>query len=347
MEAILWERADSRTAGTVRCLACRHGCLVPPGGLGFCGVRQNRDGSLYSLVSDGLVSAHADPVEKKPLYHYLPGTRTFSFGTEGCNFRCAFCQNAEISQHPRLSGHIRQQAVTPEALVQATLAQHCASVAFTYTEPTVFIELLCATARNALASGLGTIMVSNGYQSPEALRTLAPLIQAANIDLKSMNPEFYRDRCHAALPPVLDNLRRMLDLGWWLEITTLIIPGLNDSPEELASLAEFIARELGPQVPWHVSAFHPAFAMSRHPATTPECIDLACRIGREAGLHFVYPGNVPPERLSASRSSFCPACGALCVERDRAVPAGFSGVCPSCGTRLPGIWTLPTGGRHG
>ena len=344
METLLWE--PSQPPGYVRCMACMHHCVLPPGQTGRCGVRRNTAGTLRSLVSGGIVSAHADPVEKKPLYHYLPGTSTFSFATEGCNFRCSFCQNAEISQHPTLTSHIRQQAAHPDALLRTARNLACSSIAFTYTEPTVFIELMQACAQKALDAGLGTVMVSNGYQSPAALSLLAPLIQAANIDLKSMNPHFYREHCKATLQPVLDNLCRMRDNGWWLEVTTLLIPSLNDSPEELEEIARFIAGKLGSHVPWHVSAFHPAFAMQNCSATPPDRIELACRIGHEAGLSFVYPGNVSSRAIHATRSTLCPQCGAPCIDRDSLPQSGFSGLCPSCGSRLPGVWNVPTEGSH-
>jgi pyruvate formate lyase activating enzyme len=335
MEAVLWKQGER---GCVRCVACMHACLLADGHAGRCGVRANRAGTLRSLVSGGIASAHADPVEKKPLYHYLPGTGTFSFGTQGCNFTCAFCQNADISQPPRLTGRIRQQNATPEDLLKAALANRCASVAFTYNEPTVFVELMLATAALAREAGLGAVMVSNGFQTPQALACLRPLIQAANIDLKSMNPVFYRDVCGAALRPVLNNLARMRRFGWWIEVTTLLIPGLNDDPEELRRIAGFIAAELGTDVPWHVSAFHPAFNMTDRPPTPPATVDMAWNIGRESGLRFVYPGNVLPARLRATRSTLCPVCGAVCVDRSRA-PSPFSGSCPACRTGIPGIWS--------
>jgi len=343
MNAVLWEAGPAHgREQNVRCLACAHSCLLPPGETGLCGVRANDAGQLRSRVSGGIVSAHADPVEKKPLYHYLPGTRTFSFGTEGCNFRCAFCQNADISQHPRLTGKVRQQAVTSGQLVRAARQERCASIAFTYTEPTVFIELMLETASLARASGLGTVMVSNGFQSPATLEALRPHIQAVNIDLKSMRPDFYTGLCNGRLEPVLDNLKRMRSFGWWLEVTTLIIPGLNDSHEELRRLAGFLANELGADTPWHVSAFHPAFAMTDRPATPPQTIDAACALGYEAGLRFVYPGNVQPAFLHADKDTRCPECGTRCVSRRGAAPAGFSGMCPACGFTLAGVWSMPS-----
>jgi pyruvate formate lyase activating enzyme len=337
VDALLW---NALPGGQTQCFACMHACLLPDGACGRCGVRQNNAGAMRTMVSEGIAAAHVDPIEKKPLYHYLPGSGTFSFGTEGCNFTCSFCQNADISQHPS-QGSIRQRRITPENLVRTAQDERCASVAFTYNEPTVFVELMIRTADMALDAGLGTVMVSNGFQSPQALRLLRPRIQAANIDLKSMRREFYRDICGGALTPVLDNLRLMRECGWWLEVSSLLIPGLNDSPEELRDMADFIAKDLGPETPWHVAAFHPAFRMPGRAPTPPGTLDLACRIGHEAGLFFVYPGNAPPQLLAASRDTRCPGCNGVCVTRDPRPLPGFNGRCPFCGHPLPGVWTAP------
>ena len=343
MDTLLWKALpDSRA----QCFACMHACLLPAGACGRCGVRRNDAGVLRTLVGDGIASVHADPIEKKPLYHYLPGTETFSFGTEGCNFSCSFCQNAAISQHPRQTGSVRQHRTTPEDLIRAARDGGCASVAFTYSEPTVFAELMVHTADLALAAGLGTVMVSNGFQSPQALRLLQARIQAANIDLKSMRREFYRDICGGDLTPVLDNLRRMREFGWWLEVTSLLIPGLNDSPEELHDLAGFIVKELGPETPWHVAAFRPAFRMPERAPTPPFVLDLACRIGQEAGLLFVYPGNVLQGLRTASRTTRCPVCRGMCIERNPHPLSGFDGRCPACGHPLPGVWRQSGGNGH-
>lgn len=342
-DALLWHALPPRQGreGLVRCEACVQACLLAPGQRGLCGVRLNEGGALRTLVGEVLISAHVDPIEKKPLYHYLPGSTTFSFGTEGCNLRCVFCQNADISQGPRLRGMVRGQHVQPEDIIRAACRADCASVAFTYNEPTVFIELMSRTAEAARAEGLGTVMVSNGLQSQAALRLLGPLIEAANIDLKSMRPDFYRKHCGGPLAPVLENIGHMLHMGWWVELTTLIIPGLNDSPDELRELATHIVTAYGPDVPWHISAFHPAFQLPTHPRTPPATLDLACRIGYEAGLRYIYPGNVPPESLRATRDTLCPHCGSLCLARPHVATQDFDGHCPSCGAALPGIWTRP------
>jgi pyruvate formate lyase activating enzyme len=276
-------------------------------------------------------------VEKKPLYHYLPGTTTLSFGTPGCNFACSFCQNAALSHEAREQGHVRLRKTTARALVEEAGRCGAASLSFTYSEPTVFFELMAETADLAQQAGLGAILVSNGFQSPDRLEALQSRIQAANIDLKSFRENFYREYCHARLAPVLDNLKGMRSRGWWVEITTLLIPGLNDSSEELRELARFIAQELGQEVPWHISRFHPAFRMRDLPPTPLADLERAARIGQEEGLRFVYLGNVAQHALA---TTFCPGCGRpLLIRRGYTVKGlPFDGICV-CGELLPGIWS--------
>jgi pyruvate formate lyase activating enzyme len=331
-------------SGGAQCGLCRHFCRLAPGQRGRCGVRVCAEGEggarLLTLVGGGVAACHADPVEKKPLYHYLSGSMTFSFGTAGCNFDCAWCQNAGISRGPAETGRIPATPADPEGLVRAALAAKCASVAFTYTEPTVFYELLAATADAAKQKGLGAVLVSNGYQSPACLDSLGPRIDAANIDLKAFRDATYRKFCGAGLRPVLDNLKRIKALGWWLEVTTLIVPGVNDDPAELRDAALFIRQELGEEVPWHVSAFHPCRHMPDTPPTSPGALSKAADIGRDAGLLFVYTGNVPGLDLP----TLCPRCGSTLVGRRafhaRPVP-GFRGACPHCGRKIAGIWSPP------
>lgn len=336
MNAQFWTPAP-QPPHAVRCTLCRHACLILDGRRGLCGVRENRDGTLYSLSSDAVIAAHVDPVEKKPLYHVLPGTRTFSIGSMGCNFACVFCQNADISRTPARTGQVRGQAVSPAEVVDAALRADCASIAFTYNEPTVFAELLMATADCAASAGLARLLVSNGFQSAEFLAALNGRIDAANIDLKSFREDFYRTRCQARLAPVLDNLKQMVASGWHVEVTTLIIPGLNDSVDEWRDMARFIRDELGPGTPWHLSAFRPCFELTDRPPTPPETIQLACATALAEGLFFVYPGNVP-----LSRATRCPHCGAVCLERQgwQAIARnGFAqGRCGRCQTALPGLW---------
>ncbi|MGE4292945.1 MAG: AmmeMemoRadiSam system radical SAM enzyme [Desulfovibrio sp.] len=333
--AELWEALSENR---VHCRLCRQYCVIPEGETGLCGVRQNRGGALFSLVYGKVAALNLDPVEKKPLYHFLPGTRTFSFGTAGCNFSCAFCQNDTLSQTPRNGGGVPGRNATPEELVTAALRNQARSVSYTYSEPTIFFEFLRETAEEAMRSGLRNILVSNGFQSPGCLERLGPLVHAANIDLKAFTEQFYRELCGARLEPVLENLKTMRGLGWWLEITTLVIPGWNDSPQELVRIAEFIARELGENTPWHVSRFHPQYRMAETPPTPVPTLERALEAGKRAGLRHVYIGNVPGHE---SDNTDCPACGARLLER-----VGFSvalndirdGKCGRCGADIAGVW---------
>lgn len=341
--ARLWKPLKN---GAVQCRLCSHFCAIKPGERGICAVRENRDGELVTLVYGLPAAINADPVEKKPLYHFLPGTRTFSLGTMGCNLSCSFCQNAGLSQPPRLGREIRGHRLGPQALVDTALESGCKSMAYTYSEPTIFFELVEDTARLALAKGLKNILVTNGFMSPDCLEALGPAgtgcIQAANVDIKAFTETFYKEQCGARLAPVLENLKHMRALGWWIETTTLIIPGLNDSPEELAELARFIAKELGPDTPWHLSRFHPDHQMLDRPVTPTPTLLAARDAGRAAGLKFVYIGNATGLGFG---DTLCPACGKLALGREGffvdAGPGGPlpGGVCPSCGAAIPGVWS--------
>jgi len=331
--AALWKPlADGR----VSCRLCSHFCRIEDGRRGLCGVRQNSGGRLYTLVYDRVAAANLDPIEKKPLYHFLPGTTVFSFGTMGCNLSCAFCQNASLSQPPRQGKPILGESLTPARLVQAAVDSGAASIAYTYSEPTIFFELMRDTAVLAHQAGLKNVMVSNGFFSRQCLEALSGLIDAANIDLKAMNAAFYERICGAKLKPVLDTLVRVRKAGWWLEVTTLLIPGLNDVDEELRELAGFLVRELGPDTPWHISRFHPDFAMRDTPPTPLDRLERAWAIGREAGLRYVYVGNVPGD---AHNGTSCPSCGKIVLSREgmglRATNMSGGG-CAACGTPIAG-----------
>ncbi len=331
--AALWKPLDDKK---VLCRLCSHFCRIADGQRGKCAVRVNQDGALFTLTYDRVAAANLDPVEKKPLYHFMPGSTTFSFGTMGCNLACSFCQNYALSQPPRQGRPIAGEKTTPAELVAAAKRSGAASISYTYSEPTIFFELMRDTAELAHQEGLKNIMVSNGFQGPDCLTELASLVDAANIDLKAMTPQFYEHTCDAKLAPVLKNLVRMRELGWWIETTTLLIPGLNDSEDELRRMAEFQVKELGPQTPWHVSRFHPDFKMRDRPSTPLESLERAWRIGREAGLLYVYVGNVPGD---GHNSTYCPTCGSKVIDR-----AGFlvrqtrtkAGACPECGERIAG-----------
>ncbi len=293
----------------ILCQACAHFCRLAEGERGRCGVRAHQGGQLVSLVGYHVAALHVDPIEKKPLFHFLPGTTTLSLGTQGCNFRCAFCQNWSLSC---VRGAIHGEEVDPAQLAHTARRLGCASVAFTYSEPTVFLELVIATADATLPLGLATVLVSNGFQSPQALRLLASRIQAANIDLKAGSERFYRHICGGRLVTVQKNLVAMRRLGWHLEVTTLIIPEHNDSDAELTTVARFIAQELGPDIPWHVSRFHPCHEMPHVPPTPLATLLRARAIGQAAGLHFVYVGNVRQEGLE---DTVCPSCGQTVIRR--------------------------------
>ncbi len=333
-EALLYEKmAGSR----VRCGLCAHRCNIQPDRRGLCGVRENRDGVLYSLVFGTLIAEHVDPIEKKPFFHVHPGSRSYSVATAGCNFTCAFCQNHEISQMPRSTLMIMGEEVPPPAIVQQARENDCRTIAYTYTEPTVYLETALETAKIACREGLKNLFVTNGFMTSEALDLMSPYLAAANVDLKSFRDEFYKKQCGARLTPVLESLKKMKGLGIWLEITTLLIPGLNDSDEELKDIAFFI-RELGPETPWHISRFHPQFKMLDVAPTPVSSLRRACVIGKETGLHHVYSGNVPGDE---GENTYCSNCQKLLIRRYgyRIIDHFLSGhQCSSCGQKLEGLF---------
>ena len=334
-EAMLYDVADGEE---VRCRLCGHECLLGPDALGVCRVRKNVAGKLVTLNYDALVAIHVDPIEKKPLFHFLPGTLSLSVAAAGCNFQCAFCQNWQISQAPRTGAVLGGQAVPPAQLVAAARKHGCASMSYTYTEPTIFFELAYDTARLAQEQGLRNCFVSNGYMTPRAVRAIAPYLDAINVDLKAFRDETYRKVMKARLEPVLRCLRELVRCGVWVEVTTLVVPGMNDSPGELADIAGFIAGELGPHVPWHVSRFHGDYRMTDAAPTPVATLHRAMDVGRQAGLQFVYCGNVPGDE---NESTSCPGCGTMLIRR-----VGFSvdhsrlkaGRCPECGVAVAGMW---------
>jgi pyruvate formate lyase activating enzyme len=328
---------EPREGGKVLCGLCSHRCLIAPGHRGICAVRENRDGTLFSLVYDRIIARNIDPIEKKPLFHFLPGSLSFSLATPGCNFRCKHCQNADISQLPRDGGGmVPGEPVSPAEIVEAALRHDCASISYTYTEPTIFFELAYDTAKLARKAGLKNVFVTNGYITPEALREISPFLDAANIDLKGFTDDFYKNVCGARLQPVLDSIRMYRELGVWIEITTLVIPGHNDSENELRQIAQFI-RSVGESVPWHVSRFHPTYKLIDQPVTPVKTLKHARRIGLDAGLRYVYEGNVPGD----GEETVCWSCAKQLVKR-----YGFSvetnhvtdGKCEFCGAKIDGVW---------
>lgn len=333
MPALLWEKAPNQA---VLCQLCNHNCKIKDGATGLCGVRSNYRGELISLVNDVTTSICLDPVEKKPLYHFLPGTKTFSIGSAGCNFHCLFCQNSDISQvSPKTT--LVGRRLTPESLVRLAEENNAPSMAFTYNEPTVFFEQIYKTAGLARAHGIKTILVSNGYMSDACLQSLSKRIDAANIDLKGFNENFYHKFCGAKLQPVLDNLKLIKKMGWWLEVTTLLIPQVNDSEEEVQGIAEFIYNELGSDTPWHISAFHAAYKMPNHPSTPLKTLEMARQKGLEAGLKYVYIGNVPTPH---GANTPCPNCGKILIERKGYKIRKISNLdqCSHCQTPISGVW---------
>jgi pyruvate formate lyase activating enzyme len=332
-EAMFYEAEGN---GQVRCGLCWFHCSIRDGARGSCGVRENRGGVLYSLVYGKLCAEHVDPIEKKPLFNVLPGSKSYSIATVGCNFHCRHCQNYTISQVPR-NAAIQGYERTPAEIVNQAVATGCRSIAYTYTEPTVFFEFAYDTARLAREAGLKNIFVTNGYISREALAVIAPYLDAANIDLKGFTDEFYRDVVHARLSEVLDTIVEYRRQGIWIELTTLIIPGLNDSDEQLQGIASFIATNLGVDTPWHVTQFYPTYRLTDRPRTPVETLRRARDIGLAAGLHYVYEGNVPGE---GGENTWCPSCRSLLIKR-----YGYTietnrilgGACPDCGAPIAGI----------
>lgn len=333
-EAYLYEKLQE---DKVRCSLCNHKCILGNGRRGICGVRENRSGTLVSLVYGKVIATHCDPIEKKPLFHFLPGSSSYSIATVGCNFRCLFCQNADISQMPEDQDHIMGHDKDPETIVQDALHAGSKSISYTYTEPTVYFELALDTARMAVSRDLKNVFVTNGYMTEICLQEIFPDLHAANVDLKAFSDRFYKDRCGARLEPVLNSLATMKGMGIWVEVTTLLIPGLNDSEEDLKGISRFLV-DLSPDIPWHISRFHPTYRLLDIPPTPAESIRKARDIGYEAGLRYVYTGNLPGDE---GEKTFCHECGELLIDR-----FGFyvrrnklkGNLCPGCGSMIPGVW---------
>ncbi|MBN1894652.1 AmmeMemoRadiSam system radical SAM enzyme [bacterium] len=333
-EARFYEKLEG---GAVRCGLCPHECVIRQGRRGICGVRENRSGTLVSLVFGKPVASHIDPIEKKPLFHFLPGTRSFSLATAGCNMNCLFCQNADISQGPREKGVIEGEDADPESVVQAAAGRSCKTISYTYTEPAVYWEYAYDIAGLAGSAGIRNVFVTNGFWSKEALEAMLPFMHAANVDLKFFRDSSYKKICGARLQPVLDTIAAMHRGGVWVEVTTLLVPGLNDTEEEIGEIARFIAG-VDPSIPWHISRFHPQYRMMDRPPTDPRRISRARDIGVKSGLRFVYSGNVPGDE---GENTNCPSCGNSLILR-----YGFTvqknavrdGKCPRCGETIQGVW---------
>lgn len=306
-EAMLY---DKLKRNLVRCKVCAHRCVIKLGDRGICRTRENRDGKLYTLIYGDVVSLAIDPIEKKPLFHFLPGSLAFSIACPGCNFSCRHCQNYSISQ--AAPEDVPTRNYKPEEIIKLTKARGCKSIAYTYTEPIIWYEFVLDTAKVAKKGGVSNVLVTNGYFTPESLDKMAPYIDAANVDIKSFSDKFYREICGAKLQPVLDAIKAMKENGIFVETTYLIIPGYNDSPDETRKLARWQRDELGPDTPLHISRFFPYYKMSHLPSTPVATLVKAREIAMEEGLHYVYVGNVPGHE---SESTICPSCKKMVVKR--------------------------------
>lgn len=320
----------------VQCQLCPRFCIIPEGQRGNCKVRENQKGKLYSLVYGYPSSIALDPIEKKPLYHFLPGSSSFSIATIGCNFRCGFCQNWQISQSNAKDGATAGSEYTAIDVVSSAIKSGCKSISYTYTEPTIFFEFALDTARIAREKGLYNVFVTNGFMTAEALDLIRPYLDAANVDLKFFRDEPYKKICSGSLEPVLNSIRLMKEAGVWLEVTTLVVPGENDSEEELYNIAKFIA-SVDKDIPWHISRFHPDYKFNKKQATPEATLKKAQALAEKAGLNFVYAGNVS----GWGSDTHCPNCKELIIEREM-----FSvlkqriegGKCAVCGAVIPGVF---------
>ncbi|MGH9736251.1 MAG: AmmeMemoRadiSam system radical SAM enzyme [Candidatus Acidiferrales bacterium] len=337
-EARWWDPEPNRK---VHCYLCPRHCHIGQGQAGFCFIRVNQGGKLYSVGYARPAALQIDPIEKKPLNHFLPGTRIFSMGTAGCNMGCFFCQNWDISKSH--SDQVHSTYISPEDVVSLAKRNGCPSIAFTYNEPTIWGEYvidICAAAKEA---GLNTVMVSNGYITYDAFHDVFDHIDAANIDLKAFTEKFYGKITLTHLQPVLDTLEWLKkETNVWFEMTNLMIPTLNDASEETRRLSEWVLEHLGPDVPLHFTAFHPDFKLQDKPRTPPETLHAARKIALEAGLHYVYEGNI----FSDGAHTSCPSCRTLLIRRswhDVEQNRLKNGCCPNCGLAIPGRWTSPRG----
>lgn len=333
-EASFWEKRDDNK---VHCLLCRHHCLIPDGKRGICCVRENKSATLYTRVYGNPCSWHIDPIEKKPLFHFFPGSKAFSIATVGCNFRCLHCQNHDISQLPRDHNSIAGEEMSPDEVVRQASMTGCRSISYTYTEPTIFYEYAFDIAKKAKSHGICNNFVTNGYIEDKPLEAIAPYLDAANIDLKSMSDDFYRKVCGARVDGVLASIKKYKQLGVWIELTTLVIPKYNDSDDEFRSIATFIRDEAGIETPWHVSAFYPTYKLTDSHRTPAKTLERARQIGIEAGLRYVYTGNIPG---MDGENTLCHKCKSVVIKR-----YGFNvieynikdGACISCNAKIDGI----------
>lgn len=332
-EASFYQKLEKKS---VKCLLCPRRCQIPEGERGFCQVRINKGGKLFTLTYGYPCAVHLDPVEKKPLFHVLPGTQVFSIAVAGCNLKCKFCQNWTISQ--TTPEHTYNFNLPPEDVVAAAKRRNCPSIAYTYTEPTIFYEYMLDIAKVAKQEGVFNLFHSCGYINPEPLRRLSKYLDAGNVDLKGFSNNFYQEVCSAELQPILDSLKIYKEEGVWLEITNLIIPTLNDDPEIIKRMCVWIKDNLGEDVPLHFSRFHPAYKIKNLPPTPIKTLEQAYQIAKEVGLKFVYIGNIPGH---PAENTYCPKCEKMLIDR-----RGYTilqnnikeGRCKFCGEVIPGVW---------
>ena len=331
-EALLYKKLEDRK---VLCFLCSHHCTISDGKFGICHVRENKEGILYTHAYGQLIAQNVDPIEKKPLYHFLPGSSSYSIATMGCNFQCGFCQNWQISQVKEATAlGARSHCVTPEDLVKQALSSGSKSISYTYTEPTIFFEYAYDTSLLAKKEGLYNVFVTNGFMTEEMIRMAHPYLDAANIDLKSFNDEYYTKLCKGKLGPVLQSIELMKRLNIWIEVTTLVVPGQNDSEEEFEKIATFLVG-IDKSIPWHISRFYPQYKMDHLEPTPTKTLSQAYKIGKEAGLRYVYLGNV-----DEGNNTYCYKCNKLLIER-----RGFwvnkntikNGTCPDCQSPIDGV----------
>lgn len=336
-EAILWTPLEH---GKAKCSVCSYRCVIPPGGVGHCRTRKNVDGRVFSMIYGTVTSEASDPIEKKPLYHFYPGSYSYSVGSVGCNFRCQHCQNWGISQAD--IQQVYSMDIMPEEVAQSAVDTMCRSVSWTYNEPGIWVEYAHDCAVKCHEKGVKTVYVTNGYPTPEHLEAMKGLLDAFRVDIKAFTEDFYRKVCGARLEPVLDSTKMAKDMGMHVEVVNLLIPGLNDSPEEIKALSRWCLENLGPDTPIHFTRFHPMYHMEDRESTAVKTLERAHDIARDAGLNYVYLGNVVGHRYE---NTWCPKCDSLLIER-----YGFKVLrynitadkkCPKCGEKIPII------GEHG
>ncbi|MFH2139106.1 MAG: AmmeMemoRadiSam system radical SAM enzyme [Candidatus Omnitrophota bacterium] len=322
---------------TIKCVLCPHQCIISSGERGFCRARENKNGKLYSIVYGKLCAVHSDPIEKKPLFHVYPGSNSFSLASVGCNLRCKFCQNWQISQAK--PADVQAVKLTSDVLVAKAVQSGCKTIAYTYTEPTVYYEYMLDVAKIAKKNNIASVLHSNGFINPDPLQELLPYVTAMNVDLKGFTNEYYAEICSGNLPSVLNSLKIIKQMDVWLELTNLVIPTLNDQSDNIKRMSAWILKELGDDVPVHFSRFFPMYKLAKLPPTTLSTLEQARNTAMSEGLKFVYIGNVPGH---SAENTYCPNCNNMIIKR-----VGYSVVennlinnmCSGCKTKISGVWS--------